>query len=100
MHNWVCTVALMTAFAQDASPVATRIDGYQDFNYGRIQEGVEQWVQAIRVSEPELRSEIRGDVTVRFQAAGMTEATALCWQQTDPPDRWGRVTGLQIVQRR
>jgi hypothetical protein len=97
-RSLICVVAAMLAAtaapAQDSSPVVKRIGGYQEFNYGQVQDGVEQWVQAIRVSEPELRSEIRGNVTVKFQATGMTEATALCWQQTDPLDRWGQDVNL------
>ena len=72
----VATLSSTTILAQYPPPVAKRMNSYHDFNYGQIQDQVEQWVQAIRVSEPELRSEIRGDVTVRFQAAGMTEARA------------------------
>ena len=81
-------------FGQQPQPDSTRIDGYHEFNYGQVHEGVEQWVQAIRVSEPKLRSEVRGDVTVRFQAPGMTKATALCWRQTEPPKRWGEDVNL------
>ena len=46
--TWSATITV----AQDSPPAANRIDGYQDFNYGQLQVGVEQWVQAIRVFEP------------------------------------------------
>tara|TARA_R110002096_G_scaffold59069_2_gene148312 strand:- start:3439 stop:5400 length:1962 start_codon:yes stop_codon:yes gene_type:complete len=67
--------------AQDEKPEP--IDGYHEFNYGKGKEGAKNWVQAIRVTEPELRSTIEGEVKVVFQAKWMTEATAFCWQQPD-----------------
>lgn len=82
------------AFSQDSRPRSGPINGYREFNYGQVDEGVEQWTQAIRVLEPELRSEVRGDVTVRLRAPGMTEVTALCWQQTAPTNRWGTDVNL------
>jgi hypothetical protein len=87
-------LGVSAVFGQDSRPQVTRIDGYREFNYGQVDDGVEQWTQAIRVLEPDLRSEVRGDVTVRFQASGMTEAAALCWQQTDLPNRWGTDVNL------
>lgn len=53
---------------------------YQDFNPGDKTAGGE-WVQSIGIKSPELRSEVKGDVKVVFQAPSMTEARALCWQQ-------------------
>lgn len=53
---------------------------YQDFNPGKTSAGSE-WVQAIIVKSPELRSNVRGDVKVEFEAPGMTAARALCWQR-------------------
>ncbi len=84
----------MLAFGQQPQPRSTRIDGYHEFNYGQVDQGVEQWTQTIQVSEPELRSEIRGDVTVSFQAPGMTRATARCWRQTEPVNQWGEDVDL------
>ena len=55
---------------------------YLEFNNGQDRGGAE-WVQAITVSEPAPRSEVRGDVTVKFQAPGMAAAKALCWRQAD-----------------
>lgn len=85
--------AAATSAVAQQSPSA-RIDGYHEFNYGQVAKDAEQWTQAIRVAEPELRSEVRGDVTVRFQAQGMTRATALCWRQTESLDRWGEDVNL------
>src|SRR5690606_34536238 len=64
-------------------------------NYGNVQEGEADWVLAIQVQEPAPRSEVRGDVTVRFRAKGMQWATAWCWQQPEdpslrPPAAWGQ----------
>ena len=50
--------------------------------------------RAIRVTQPELRSEVRGDVTVKFNAAGMTHASAFCWKQTKASDPWGEDVNL------
>lgn len=85
----LCVIGLAAAFAE---PV---IDGYHEFNTGHMTGG-EGWVQAIRVSEPPLRSEIRGDVTVRFTAPGMSEAQAFCWSQPtkDNPSPWGHDVNL------
>ncbi len=72
------------------------VDGYQEFNYGNVEEGAENWVQAIRVSEPELRSDVSGIVTVKFQAKGMTSASAYCWQQPEmqSEEPWGKDANL------
>jgi hypothetical protein len=67
-----------------------QIQGYHEFNYGQVAKDAEQWTQAIRVSTPALRSEVRGDVTVKFQAPGMKEATALAWQQPEASNPWGQ----------
>lgn len=63
---------------------------YQDFNPGDSTVGGE-WVQAVDIKSPELRSEVKGDVKVVFAAPGMTEARALCWQQPTAADKspWG-----------
>jgi hypothetical protein len=55
-------------------------DEYQDFNPGKTSAGSE-WVKAIVIRSPELRSNVKGDVKVEFEAPGMTAARALCWQQ-------------------
>ncbi len=71
------------------------IEGYHEFNYGQ-DTGGEDWIQTIRVSEPPLRSEIEGDVTVRFKATGMDTARAMCWQQPteQDPNSWGHDENL------
>ena len=88
------TLAATPVFGQQSQPRSTRIDGYHEFNYGQVDDGVEQWTQAIRVLEPTLRSDIRGDITVKFKAPGMTHASALCWRQSNPSNRWGEDVDL------
>jgi len=63
---------------------------YQDFNPGKSTAGT-PWIQTIAIKSPELRSEVKGDVPVEFQAPGMTAARALCWQQPtkDDPNPFG-----------
>jgi hypothetical protein len=68
---------------------------YSEFNYGQDRGG-DHWVQSIQVEEPAYRSEVKGEVTVRFKAPGMTAAKAFCWQQpTDQqPSSWGHDENL------
>ena len=82
----LCLFALL-AISQSGPILArdAKSDEYQDFASGKSinREG---WVQRITIRAPELRSEIRGDVKVDFQAPGMTSARALCWQQPNGQD--------------
>lgn len=50
-----------------------------------------EWVQAISGVTPASGSEVKGNVTVNFKAAGMTNAKAACWRQptNDKPGPWG-----------
>ena len=72
-----------------------KADVYTEFNYGQDRGG-ENWIQAILVSEPAYRSEVKGDVTVKFKAPGMTAAKAMCWQQptAEKPSVWGHDENL------
>jgi hypothetical protein len=79
--------------AKDASPAGSidAADAHAGFNPGRPAAEGGEWVQAIVIRSPQLRAEVKGDVRVEFQAAGMTAARALCRQQptaTDP-NPWG-----------
>lgn len=92
---YLATVLLPLAFQTVPAEERQPIEGYHEFNYGRVQEGVENWIESIRVTEPAPRAEVRGDVIVRFQAPGMNWATAWCWQQPAaasqrPPVAWGK----------
>ncbi|MDR2148398.1 MAG: family 16 glycosylhydrolase [Tannerella sp.] len=68
---------------------------YVDFNHGSSA-GNDEWVQCIQIIEPACRAEVKGNVTVKFNARGMTEAKALCWSQpkAENPDRWGHDVNL------
>ena len=72
------------------NPVPAKQADYLEFNYGQPTGG-DQWIQAIEVQKPELRSAIRGGTRVVFRAAGMTMAKAMCWQQPTEADQtpWG-----------
>lgn len=69
---------------------------YTEFNYGQDRGG-DNWVQSIVVLEPAYRAEVKGDVTVKFKAPGMTAAKAFCWQPpTDQqPSPWGHDENLK-----
>ncbi len=88
----LAALVIRTVAGQDTAP--TR-QAYLEFNYGQDRGG-EEWVQAITVSEPVPRSEVKGDVAVKFNARGMTAAKALCWRQpTDEnPSPWGHDANL------
>jgi hypothetical protein len=95
-----CALASGALFAQEpAKPGATATPEYPDFytgESGKAPKGID-FVQAIKVSAPAYCSEIQGDTTVTFQAPGMTQAKAFCWQQpppakpTPPEGLWRRV---------
>jgi hypothetical protein len=78
-----------------AEEKVARTGEYPDFNPGNSTVGSE-WVQAIVIKSPELRSDIQGTVKVDFQAPGMTIAKAYCWQQPTAQDRspWGHDVNL------
>ena len=66
-----------------------------DFDFGQ---GVkkEDWVQSIRLLQPECRSSVSGKVEVKFVAPGMSRAKAMCWGAGDKKDSlpWGCDTNL------
>jgi len=81
------TLCLATpAFAQTGA----RTEDYTDFNPGKSEKG-KGWTQAVYVSEPAYRSDIKGDTVIHFRAVGMDSVNAFCWQQPTPenPDPWG-----------
>lgn len=94
----VCLL-LVAAVLPAAAQTAAKSDDYVDFNPGRSTLGSE-WTQSISIKAPKLRSEVKGDVKVEFQAPGMTAARALCWQQPtkENPDPFGHdsVIGSEI----
>ncbi|MEM1058464.1 MAG: family 16 glycosylhydrolase [Verrucomicrobiota bacterium] len=97
---------LVTAFALGGLPASAQVDqekkekleatGYHEFNYGQEKKDAENWIQAIRVTEPPLRSDVKGEVTVKFTAKGMERANAYCWRQPtkENPSEWGHDVNL------
>lgn len=82
-------LAFAAAVSSGISAAEEKERAYLEFNHGQDRGGAE-WVQAIAVSEPAPRSEVRGEVTVKFQARGMAAAKALCWRQPeDGKAGWG-----------
>ena len=59
---------------------------YPEFNNGDPAKGSE-FVQSIKVLSPRYCSNVKGDVTVVFEAKGMTRVLARCWQQGG---EWGK----------
>jgi hypothetical protein len=55
------------------------------------------WVKSIAVSEPGYGSDIKGDVTIKFTAPGMTHVKATCWQQPGDldTDKWGHAAEIE-----
>ncbi|MCF7708204.1 MAG: family 16 glycosylhydrolase [Verrucomicrobia bacterium] len=75
--------------AMNAKPAAPNTE-YLEFNYGRDNGGGD-WVQAVSVTRPDDRSDVKGDVTVEFTAKGMQYAKAMCRRQPtkEHPGKWG-----------
>ncbi|MDR2774014.1 MAG: glycoside hydrolase family 16 protein [Tannerella sp.] len=71
-------------------------DIYKDFNYGQNTDKNTEWIQAIQVIEPACRSEVKGQVIVKFKAPGMEQAKAFCWRQPtkENPSEWGTDVNL------
>lgn len=85
---------LLAATVIPAFPeTASKSEEYSDFNPGKSTVGSE-WVQSIVIKSPQLRSEVKGDVKVEFQAPGMAVARALCWKQptSENPSPFGHDT--------
>ena len=64
---------------------------YIDFNHGQKNEKNTEWIQSIQIIEPTCRSDIKGNVTIKFKAPNMDYAKAFCWQQptSENPAHWG-----------
>ena len=82
MKGWTRSAAVLGwALAALAEARAVNDEYAADFNYGQSPKPNGTWVQSIRVLEPAYRAEVKGNVTVRFEAPGMTHVQAKCWQQ-------------------
>ena len=79
------------AWADDAKPMNPEYPDYYYEGKADAQAKGIDWVNVIAVFQPAYGSNIKGDVTVKFSAPGMTHAKASCWQQptADKPDPFG-----------
>jgi hypothetical protein len=75
--------ALLTTVVVLGQENKVRNEEYPDFYTGQHGAKAEasNFVDVIRVSEPGYRSDVHGDVLVKFKAPGMELAQAMCWQQ-------------------
>jgi len=95
MRKVLMCVALLISIGVPALADDTNLrnEEYLDFNYGGSADkgGAADWIQAIKVLSPAYRSDVKGDVTVEFEAKGMNIAKAMCWQQPQAgdTDKWG-----------
>lgn len=87
----LCAAVLGLALGAGAEERMVNAEYVGDFNYGQPAKPNGAWVQSIRVLEPAYRAEVKGSVTVRFEAPGMAQAQAFCWQQptATAPSPWG-----------
>ncbi len=98
--NQLSTVVFVLMFSCNlawSQPEAEEtISGFHEFNRGQGSGDAENWIQAIRVTHPEPRSDVSGMVTVTFHARGMDQATAYCWKQdaSGESEGWGRDENL------
>lgn len=93
LGRWGLALSLTAIIAGGQASAAPAASEYANFNHGDTTPGDKgiEWVQAINVTAPAPCSEVKGNVTVTFQAPGMTNAKASCWQQptTVNPSPWG-----------
>ena len=68
--------AAASAFAQNAVKANSE---YPEFYYGDSAKGID-FVQSIKVLAPRQCSNVKGDVTVVFEAKGMTRVLVRCWK--------------------
>ncbi|WFB35957.1 family 16 glycosylhydrolase [Kiritimatiellota bacterium B12222] len=97
IHNVFAISLTLLTIATQYPALAEQVDGYHEFNYGQNKKDSNNWIQAIRVSQPAPRSEVNGQVTVKFQAPGMDEVRAYCWKapgEDDSNHPWGSDTLL------
>jgi hypothetical protein len=84
----VIAIVCLPVFAVEAVP--EHHDFYSYTADDEKNKGID-FVASISVSTPAYCSDVKGDVTVKFKAPGMTSARALCWQQptAEKADAWG-----------
>ena len=90
LQRALAMIATLLAWCAMCAVVSRAAGDDIDFGYGpEALHG--DWVQAIEVQKPPLRSRVRGDVTVHFTAPRMRFARAFCWHQPTKaqPSPWG-----------
>ena len=89
MKNGIALLAASALGAAAAFADAVKASAeYPEFYNGDTTKGIE-FVQAIKVLAPRYCSNMKGNVTVVFEAKGMTRAVAKCWRQPKSGDGWG-----------
>jgi len=83
----VAMLALACAGAACGQEVKANAE-YPEFYSGDSTKGID-FVQSIKVLAPRYCSNVKGDVTVVFEAKGMTRALAKCWRQPESGEGWG-----------
>ena len=82
----LCMVSILLAAPAVFADEAKASDEYPEFYSGDSAKGID-FVQSIKVLTPRYCSNVKGDVTVVFEAKDMTRAIARCWQKGEG---WGR----------
>jgi hypothetical protein len=80
---------LMAMDMSASAQTTVKDDEYPDFynpKRATLDGGQNEWVKAIVIKTPELRSEVTGDVKFEIEAPGMTHVNVLCWQQPTAED--------------
>jgi len=85
----VAALGAASAFAEGVKASAE----YPEFYNGDTTKGIE-FVQSIKVLAPRYCSNVKGNVTVVFEAKGMARAVAKCWRHPKSGNGWGRDTVL------
>ncbi|MDA3799589.1 MAG: family 16 glycosylhydrolase [Kiritimatiellae bacterium] len=85
----IATLGILVLFCLSVTYANDEYAG--QFNYGQAKGKGEDWIQSIKVLEPEYRSTVSGNVKITFTAPGMEFAEARCWHQPDRnnPSEWG-----------
>ena len=86
----IVALALASAvYARDAVKASAE---YPEFYNGDSSRGID-FVQSIKVLAPRYCSNVKGDVTVAFEAKGMTRVLARCWSGGGGVGRGHRACG-------
>ena len=89
MKNGIALLAASALGAAAAFADAVKASAeYPEFYNGDTTKGIE-FVQAIKVLAPRYCSNVKGNVTVVFEAKGMARAVAKCRRQPKSDDGWG-----------